>query len=114
MPAPIIPAPRMPTLPTGLFSTPAGRSWPLLMACRSKKKAWIIAVDSRPAASSVRYRDSIRLAVSKSTCEPSTAADMTARGDFVGAPLSCLRRLAGKAGRFWANFGTLGVPPGIL
>ena len=52
--------------------------------------------------------------MSKSTCEPSTAAARIARGDFVGAPLSVLRRLAGKAGRFAANFGTDGVPPGIL
>ena len=53
MPAPIIPAPRTPILPTWRRSTPSGRSLPLLIACRSKKKAWIIAVDSRPAASSV-------------------------------------------------------------
>ena len=54
MPAPIIPAPRMPTRPTVDFSTPAGRREPELIDCRSKKKAWIIAVDSGPAASSVR------------------------------------------------------------
>ena len=34
-------------------------------------------------------------------------------GAGIGAPLSCLRRLAGKAGRVAASFGVAGVPPGI-
>lgn len=53
-------------------------------------------------------------AVSKSTCEPSTAAARMLRGAGIGAPAICFFRLAGKAGRFAANFGLDGVPPGIL
>ncbi len=53
-------------------------------------------------------------ALSMSTCEPSTAAAMMARGAGIGAPLSCLRRFAGNAGRLAANAGVDGVPPGIL
>ena len=49
-----------------------------------------------------------------STCEPSTAAHMMLYGAGIGAFLSCLRRLAGNAGRFAANVGVDGVPPGIL
>ena len=52
-------------------------------------------------------------AVSKSTWEPSTAAAMMLRGAGMGAPASCFFRLAGKAGRFAANFGWEGVPPGM-
>lgn len=52
-------------------------------------------------------------AVSKSTCEPSTAAARMLRGAGMGAPASCFFRLAGKAGRLAANFGLDGVPPGI-
>src|SRR5690606_23142980 len=53
-------------------------------------------------------------ALSMSTCEPSTAAAMMARGAGMLAPLSCLRRFAGKAGRLAAKAGVAGVPPGIL
>ena len=60
------------------------------------------------------FRPSIFDALSMSTCEPSTAAAMMARGAGIGAPLSCLRRFAGNAGRFAANAGDAGVPPGIL
>src|ERR1700704_909752 len=49
-----------------------------------------------------------------STCEPSTAADRIARGAGILVPLSCLRRFAANAGRFAANAGVDGVPPGIL
>lgn len=52
-------------------------------------------------------------AVSKSTCEPSTAAARMLRGAGMGAPASCFLRLDGKAGRFAANLGFDGVPPGI-
>jgi hypothetical protein len=65
-------------------------------------------------ASETKYRDSIRVAVSKSTSAPSTAALMIARGAGYGAPFSCLRRFAGNAGRNAASFGDDGVPPGIL
>ena len=67
-----------------------------------------------PVASETKYRDSIRDAVAKSTWLPSTAALMIARGAGYGAPFSCLRRFAGKAGRNAASFGEDGVPPGIL
>ncbi len=53
-------------------------------------------------------------AVSKSTWEPSTAQARMLRGAGYGAPFSCFFRLAGKAGRFAANRGLDGVPPGIL
>ena len=56
----------------------------------------------------------MRLAVSKSTCAPSTAAAMMARGAGIGAPLSCLRSSDGNDGRIAASAGLLGVPPGIL
>ena len=42
MPAPIMPAPRTPTLVAFQRSTPSGRSEPELIACRSKKNAWIM------------------------------------------------------------------------
>ena len=42
MPAPIIPAPRTPTLVAFQGSIPAGRSFPALIAWRSKKNAWIM------------------------------------------------------------------------
>ncbi len=53
-------------------------------------------------------------AVSTSTCAPSIAADRMCRGAGIGAPLICLRRFAGNAGRFIANAGVEGLPPGIL
>ena len=53
-------------------------------------------------------------AVSKSTWAPSTAACMARRGAFIGEPLSCLVRFAGKDGRLAANLGFFGSPPGIL
>nr|VTO99413.1 hypothetical protein BIN_B_01924 [Mycobacterium kansasii] len=56
----------------------------------------------------------MRVAVSKSTCAPSTAADRMAFGAGIGAPLSCLRSSAGNDGRMDANPGDDGVPPGIL
>ena len=42
MPAPIMPAPRTPTLVALYGSMPCGRSLPALIACRSKKNAWIM------------------------------------------------------------------------
>ena len=39
---------------------------------------------------------------------------MIASGAGIGAPLTCLRRLAGKAGSIIASLGLDGVPPGIL
>ena len=42
MPAPIMPAPRTPTLVAFQGSMPCGRSAPELIACRSKKNAWIM------------------------------------------------------------------------
>ena len=56
----------------------------------------------------------MRLAVSKSTCAPSTAAARIAFGAGIGAPLSCLRSNAGNDGRMAAKPGDDGVPPGIL
>ena len=56
----------------------------------------------------------MRSAVSTSTWVPSTAAARMLRGAGMGAPLSCLRRFAGNAGRTAASFGVDGVPPGIL
>src|SRR5699024_6237289 len=98
----------------GVFSMPEGRDAPELIDCRSKKNAWIMFFAVCPVTSSVKYLASIFSALSMSTCEPSTAAAMIARGAGIGAPLICLRRLAGKAGRFAANDGVAGVPPGIL
>ena len=45
MPAPIIPAPRTPTLTAWYGGMPSGRSEPELIACRSKKNAWIMFLD---------------------------------------------------------------------
>ena len=42
MPAPIIPAPSTPTLTAVYGGIPSGRSDPELIACRSKKNAWIM------------------------------------------------------------------------
>ena len=42
MPAPIIPAPSTPTLVAFHGSMPWGRRDPELIACRSKKNAWIM------------------------------------------------------------------------
>ena len=42
MPAPIIPAPSTPTLVALNGSMPWGRNLPALIACRSKKNAWIM------------------------------------------------------------------------
>ena len=42
MPAPIIPAPRTPTLTAWYGGTPSGRNEPELIAWRSKKNAWIM------------------------------------------------------------------------
>ncbi len=42
MPAPIIPAPSTPTLTAWYGGIPSGRSFPALIACRSKKNAWIM------------------------------------------------------------------------
>ncbi|SHW83039.1 Uncharacterised protein [Mycobacteroides abscessus subsp. abscessus] len=56
----------------------------------------------------------MRLAVSKSTCAPSTAAARMARGAGIGAPLSCFFRFDGNDGKIAARAGVAGVPPGIL
>ncbi len=48
MPAPIIPAPTIPTLVGRLFATPFGRESPRCTACRSKKNAWIMFLDTWP------------------------------------------------------------------
>ena len=114
MPAPIIPAPSTATLRAVYFGWPAGRLPPLLMWFRSKKNALIMLVDTCPTARSTKYCVSILAAVSMSTWAPSTAAARMLRCAGKSAPLVCLRRLAGKAGRFAANEGLLGVPPGIL
>ncbi len=53
MPAPIIPAPRTPTLRAVYGGTAAGRSDPELIAWRSKKNAWIMSW-VRPVISSAR------------------------------------------------------------
>ena len=54
MPAPIIPAPSTPTLVAVNVSTPSGRSEPELIACRSKKNAWIMFLAFWPVISRVR------------------------------------------------------------
>ncbi len=114
MPAPIMPAPSTATLRTSRFGTSFGRPAPELTAFRSKKSAWIMFLLVCPQTSSVKYRASIAIAVSTSTCELSTAAARMLRGAGYGAPASCLRRLDGKAGRLAAKAGCAGVPPGIL
>ena len=114
MPAPIIPAPRTATFCALYCGYPAGRDPPLVMCCRSKKNAFVMFLLTWPAARFTKYSASMVSALTKSTCEPSTAADMMWCGAGIGAPLICLRRLAGNAGSTAANFGLLGVPPGIL
>ncbi|SLJ66301.1 Uncharacterised protein [Mycobacteroides abscessus subsp. abscessus] len=42
MPAPIMPAPSTPTFLISRLGTSLGREPPLLIACRSKKNAWIM------------------------------------------------------------------------
>ena len=114
MPAPIMPAPSTPILLIGVLPMPSGRDPPPLMCCRSKKNAWIMFLATWPVTSWVKYRLSMRLAVSKSTWAPSTAASRMARGAGIGAPLSCFFSSAGNDGRTPASAGLVGVPPGIL
>ncbi len=54
MPAPIIPAPSTPSFVAVNVSTPSGRSDPELIACRSKKNAWIMFFEFWPTISLVR------------------------------------------------------------
>ena len=54
MPAPIIPAPSTATLVARNVSKPCGRSLPALIACRSKKNAWIMFLEFCPTISQVR------------------------------------------------------------
>ena len=54
MPAPIIPAPSTATLVARKVSMPCGRSLPALIACRSKKNAWIMFFAFCPTISEVR------------------------------------------------------------
>jgi hypothetical protein len=114
MPAPIIPAPRTATFVGAHRGNPAGREAPPEIACMSKKNALVMFLATCPVTSSTKYRVSMRSAVSTSTWVPSTAAARMLRGAGSGAPLSCLRRFAGNAGRTAASLGVDGVPPGIL
>ena len=57
----------MPTLAGRHFSTPLGRDTPDLIAFRLKKNAVIMFFATCPTAIFARYRDSTRIAVSKST-----------------------------------------------
>ena len=84
MPAPIMPAPSTTTFFALYVGYPSGRAAPLLMACRSKKNAWIMFFDTWPVARKTKYWVSILDAVSKSTWEPSTAADIRASGAGIG------------------------------
>ena len=57
MPAPIIPAPSTATLVArnvSAVSGPWGRSFPALIACRSKKNAWIMFLEFWPTIRLVR------------------------------------------------------------
>ena len=54
MPAPIIPAPSTATLVGANVSNPSGRSEPALIACRSKKNAWIMSLEFWPTIRLVR------------------------------------------------------------
>ena len=114
IPAPIIPAPSTTTFCAVYFGTSFGRSPPLLMCCRSNQSALTMFVLTGPVTRSTKYCVSIASAVAKSTWAPSTAAAMMWCGAGIGAPLICLRRFAGNAGRLAANAGVIGVPPGIL
>ena len=55
----------------------------------------------------------MRLAVSKSTCAPSTAASGWPAARGIGT-LELLAQDAGNDGRMPAKAGVVGVPPGIL
>src|SRR5699024_6452327 len=76
-----------------------------------KKNAWIMFFDTVPVTRETKYRVSLCSAVAKSTCEPSTAADMMARGAGEGAPVVCLRMLAGNDGSTEASSLSSTVPP---
>ncbi len=78
MPAPIMPAPTTPTRPTEVGGTSFGREPPRLRWPRSKKNAWVMLRCTGVPTSEANQRLSIRSAVSKSTCAPSTTAHMIA------------------------------------
>ena len=60
-----------------------------------------------------KYRLSMRIAVSKSTCAPSTIAASVACGAGY-RPRVLVLSMAGATTKPPAIFGLLGVPPGIL
>ena len=80
MPAPIMPAPSSPTLVGWKRAAVPGRDWPLLMAFMLKKKVLIMARALTPVISLAKYRLSMRSAVGRSTCRPSTMHDKMASG----------------------------------
>ena len=54
MPAPIMPAPSTPILVIGVLPMPSGRDLPELMACMSRKNAWIMFLATWPVTSWVK------------------------------------------------------------
>nr|VTO99414.1 hypothetical protein BIN_B_01925 [Mycobacterium kansasii] len=54
MPAPIMPAPSTPIFLIGVLAIPSGREPPALMACRSKKNAWIMFLATWPVTSEAK------------------------------------------------------------
>src|SRR5699024_6703161 len=118
-PAPIMPAPRTPTLGnSGLgISEPSaalGRAPPEEQGCMPPKNAWVLVLDAVPVTRETKYRAAICSALAKSTCAPSTAAAVVARGAGEGAPLVCLRMLAGNDGSTEASSLSSTVPPGSV
>ena len=64
MPAPIMPAPRMPTFAGRHDGKPFGRALPERIACRSKKNAWIMFLAFCPTMTLASFLASMRTAVS--------------------------------------------------
>ena len=69
-----MPAPSTPTLVGSNVLDALGPQPPALIACRSKKNAWIMFFGDLAGDQLGEVAASMRLAVSKSTCAPSTAA----------------------------------------
>jgi len=75
-----MPAPSTTTFLAVCVTASAARPRAPLTACRSKKNAWIMFLETEPTAREVNQRPSIASAVSTSTCAPSTATAMIALG----------------------------------
>ena len=113
IPAPIMPAPKIPTFLTLEGSTPLGRAAPALISFNWYQKVPIIFFETCPQTSAIKYRLSIRIAESISTCRPSTIT-LNIDSGAGNVPLVLARIIAGAIGSIFAILGCEGKPPGTL